>query len=164
MSAMPQAMVRLVELVFTAYMVPALLVPLVWLASRTVRRRAPGETSGSLARLEAAYAVLALAWFAAWLAVRLGVPLERGGVPAAAVSWLGYLLVNLVFAWLLVRFTSGYGGLAEGPVKDRLFLRFLALIVIQPLTTASAFTVLFRTMGVAYRLWSPELPAIQEGI
>jgi hypothetical protein len=162
---MPHALFKVAELVFTSYMVPALLVPVVWLVARVLRRGSPfRETSGGLARLEATYAVLAVAWFGAWLALRLGLPLERGRGVIMVLSWLGYMAVNVVFAWLLVRFTAGYGDLPEGPAKDRLFLRFLAVIAVQPLTTASAFAVIYRTMGVAYRLWAPDLPAIQEGI
>ena len=160
---MPQALFRLAELVFTAYMVPALLVPVVWLASRAAARGSFRETPASLSRLEAAYAVLAGAWFGVWLALRLGLPVAGGRGPVVA-AWLGYVIANVVFAWLLVRFTGGYGGLPEGAAKERLFLRFLALIVAQPLTTAAAFAVIYRTMGVAYRLFSPDLPGIQEGI
>jgi hypothetical protein len=156
---------RALELVFTAYMVPALLVPLVWIGLRVRRAyRGPSrETLLSLARLEAAYALFAVVWLAAWLALPV-LPFERAGRPALALSWLGYLLVNVVFATLLVRFTSGYGGLPDGDDKDRLFLRLLAAVIAQPLTTACAFAVLYRIMGVAYQLKVPGLPVVQEGI
>ena len=83
---------------------------------------------------------------------------------AAIVFWIAYALLNLMLAWLLVRFTAGYGDLPEGPSRDRLFLRFLSAIVVQPMATACAFTVLYRIMGVVYHLKVPGLGAVQEGI
>jgi hypothetical protein len=103
-------------------------------------------------------------WLGAWLALRVGLPFEHGGRVALALSWLGYLFLNVVFASLLVRFTSGYGGLPEGDDKDRLFLRLLGAILAQPLATACAFAVLYRLMGVAYLLKVPGLPVVQEGL
>jgi hypothetical protein len=43
-------------------------------------------------------------------------------------------------------------------------MRFLGIVVAQPLMTAAAFAVLNRVMGVAWNLQVPDLPAIQEGI
>jgi hypothetical protein len=43
-------------------------------------------------------------------------------------------------------------------------MRFLGIVIAQPLMTAAAFVVLNRVMGVAWNLQVPELPAIQEGI
>jgi hypothetical protein len=162
---MEQGIFRALELVFTAYMVPALLVPLVWIGLRLRRAfRGPSpETPRTLARIARSYAVLAALWLAAWLALRV-LPFEPGGRLALAVSWLAYLLLNVVFATLLVRFTSGYGSLPEGDDKDRLFLRLLGVILAQPVTTACAFAVLYRLMGVAYQLTVPGLPVVQEGI
>jgi hypothetical protein len=158
---------RIVELTFTAYAVPALLVPVVWLARRLLRGgrsvRRP-ETANGLNRALAAYAVVLVAWLGARVLVAAGVPVERGGRVAAAVLWIGYALLNLMLAWLLVRFTAGYGDLPEGPPRDRLFLRFLSAIVVQPMATACAFTVLYRIMGVVYHLKVPGLGAVQEGI
>ncbi len=158
---------RLVELIFTAYAVPALLVPLVWLVQRLFRARRPGaarETADRLNRAVAAYGILLLAWVGAWVALVLGVPIERGGRVAGAAFWLAYGLLNFGLAWLLVRFTAGYGDLPEGPLRDRLFMRFLSAIVVQPVATACAFAVLYRIMGVVYHLGAPGLTAVQEGI
>jgi hypothetical protein len=154
---------HLVELVFTAYAVPALLVPLVWLARRLFRRGAP-ETANRLNRAVAAYGIVLLGWVGAWAAVALGVPVERGGRVAGAALWLGYALLNLLLASLLVRFTAGYGSLPEGSFRDRLFVRFLSAIVAQPMATACAFAVLYRIMGLVYHLKVPGLTAVQEGI
>jgi hypothetical protein len=43
-------------------------------------------------------------------------------------------------------------------------MRFLGIVISQPLMTAAAFAVLNRVMGVAWNLQVPDLPAIQEGI
>ena len=145
---------RLVELVFTAYAVPALLVPVVWLVRRLLRGHGSGEARGTADRLNrqvAAYGIVLLAWLSAWIALALGVPIEKGGRVLVAAS-------------LLVRFTADYGDLPEGPARDRLFLRFLSAIVVQPVATACAFTVLYRIMGVVYHLKVPGLAAVQEGI
>ena len=158
---------RLVELIFTAYAVPALLVPLVWLVHRVFRSRRPAsehDTAGRLNRVLAAYGILLLTWFGAWVALILGVPIERGGTMAAAISWIAYGLLNLGLASMLVRFTAGYGDLPEGPSRDRLFVRFLLGVVVQPVATAFAFAVLYRIMGVVYHLRVPGLAAVQEGI
>ena len=154
---------RLVELTFTAYAVPALLVPVVWLARRWLpgRRR---ETADRLNRAIAAYAIVFFAWVGLRLVLAIGVPVERGGQAAAALFWIGYVLLNLLLASLLVRFTAGYGDLPEGSLRDRLFLRFLSAIVAQPVATACAFGVLYRIMGVVYHLKIPSLGAVQEGI
>ena len=158
---------RLVELVFTAYAVPALLIPAVWLGRRALRSlRGPRalESEDRLTRVVALYGTLSAVWFAAWLALALGAPLERAGTAGALLLWTAYGLLNLALATLLVRFTSGYGGLPDGRPKDRLFLCLLSAVLIQPFATAGAFMVLYRVMGVLYRLRVPGLTAVQEGI
>lgn len=158
---------RLVELVFTAYAVPALLVPFVWLARRLLRAVLPGPPPGAADRLNravAAYAIVSAIWIGAWLALSLGVPLERGGRVAGVLCWTAYGLLNLLLASLLVRFTEEYGGLPEGAFKDRLFLHLLSAVAVQPLATAGAFAVLYRIMGFVYHLEVPGLTAVQEGI
>jgi hypothetical protein len=67
-------------------------------------------------------------------------------------------------AWFLLRFTARYGSIPPGPVADRAFMRFLGIVVAQPLMTAAAFAVLNQVMGVAWNLQVPDLPAIQESI
>jgi hypothetical protein len=164
---MPERFFRVVELTFTAYAVPALLVPVVWLARRLIaggrsgRRR---ETPDRLNRAIGAYGVVLLGWVGARVVLAFGVPIERGGRVAVAFFWIGYALLNLLLASLLVRFTAGYGDLPEGPPRDRLFVRFLSAIVVQPVATAFAFTVLYRISGVVYHLKVPGLGAVQEGI
>lgn len=163
---MNQSFVRLVELVFTAYAVPALLVPAVWLARRIGRAFSPENPRAArgLVRVSGVYGALALAWVAVWAAARLGVPIERAGRIATAACWAGYGAANLALAWLLVRFTAEYGSLPDGREKDRLFLRLLGAVVAQPFTTALALSVLTRVAGVAYRLDVPGLTAVQEGL
>ena len=75
-----------------------------------------------------------------------------------------YVATNLLLAWFLLRFTITYGSIPNGRAADRVFLRFIAVIVVQPLMTAAAFAVLNNVMGVAWNAQVPELPAIQEGI
>jgi len=158
---------RLVELVFTAYAVPALLVPLVWLVRRLLRGHRSGatrETADQLNRAVVAYGIVMLAWVGAWAALALGVPIERGGRVAGAALWIAYGLLNFGLASLLVAFTAGYGDLPAGPSRDRLFMRLLSAIAAQPVATACAFAVLYRIMGVVYHLKAPGLTAVQEGI
>jgi hypothetical protein len=166
-SAVDERLFRWVELLFTAYAVPALIVPVVWLSRRLfagARGRQMHESADGLRRAILAYAALAAVWLAAWLALRLGLPIEKGERTAGVLSWLAYGLMNLALARLLVRFTAGYGDVPEGPLKDRLFLQFLSAVVAQPLTTACAFSVLYRIMGVVYHMKVPGLTAVQEGI
>ena len=73
---------RAVELVFTAYAVPALMVPFVWFARRILvaaRGRPVRESAGALNRAIVTYGALAAMWLLAWLALRLGFPIEKGG-------------------------------------------------------------------------------------
>jgi hypothetical protein len=164
---MAHPLFRLVELLFTAYAVPALLVPVVWLTGwlvRLARGGARNPPATVLGHLLTAYTVLAALWVGLWLAVRLGVPIEKGGQAAGALTWAAFALLNIVLAWLLVRFTGSYGEIPEGSPKDRLFVRFLTAIVAQPIMTACAFAVLYRIMGLVYHLNVPALQAVQEGI
>ncbi len=157
---------RLVELIFTAYAVPALIVPFVWLARRLLRGRgaAPQESAERLNRAAAIYGLVSVVWIGAWVVLVLGVPIEKGGKTAGALLWLGYGTLNVLMASLLVRFTAGYGALPESAAKDRLFLRFLSAVAAQPVATACAFAVLYRIMGFVYHLRVPGLTAVQEGI
>ena len=157
---------RIIEITFASYMVPALLVPLVWfvawiLKSR-VRHAAPAvvEVEGQSRHLFQLF----LVWIALFLAVVAGVPLNRGGPAAVALCWLVYTVTNLLLAWYLFRFTITYGSIPDGKAADRVFLRFIAIIAAQPLMTAAAFAVLNNVMGVAWNAQVPDLPAIQEGI
>jgi len=166
MSAMQGGLFRAAEVLFTAYAVPALIVPFVWVGRKVfaVRGRPLRESGVILNRGVKLYAGLATAWLLAWAAVRAGIPIEKGGPAVHSLFWVAYILLNLALAWLMVRFTAGYGEVPAGPVKDRLFLRFLFVVVAQPMATACAFSVLFRIMGVVYDLRVPGLTAVQEGI
>ena len=161
---MQEQLFRGVELIFTAYMVPALLVPLAWVGGRIFRRFGPRESARRLTRMQIAYAAIACLWFASWLAVRFGLPIEQGGKIVGWLSWAVYFALNLTLAMLLVTFTGEYGALPDGPQKDRLFARFLTIILAQPLATAFAFGVLYRIMGLVYHMNVPLLPGVQEGI
>jgi len=157
---------RIIEITFASYMVPALLVPLVWAAAWLRKRRfhanaqPAAEVEGQSRRLF----WLFLVWLVLFLAVLAGVPLSRGGSAAVAVCWLVYAATNVLIAWFLIRFTTAYGSIPQGRAADRAFLRFIAIVAAQPLVTAAAFAVLNNVMGVAWNAQVPELPAIQEGI
>ena len=163
---MAQMFFRIIEIAFASYMVPALLLPAVWLAGVLLKRRI-GVTRLPAAEIESQWRLLFglfLVWFALFLAVAAGAPLNRGGVTAIAVCWIVYAVTNLLLAWFMLRFTSTYALIPAGQVADRAFMRFLGIVVAQPLMTAAAFAVLNRAMGVAWNLQIPDLPAIQEGI
>ncbi len=143
---------RIIEITFASYMVPALLVPLVWVAAWLMKRRLrthaqPATEVEGQSRL---LFWLFLVWFLLFLAV--------------ISCWIVYAATNLLLAWFLLRFTTTYGSIPDGRAADRVFLRFIAIIVAQPLMTAAAFAVLNNVMGVAWNAQVPELPAIQEGI
>jgi hypothetical protein len=157
---------RIIEITFASYMVPALLVPLVWIAAWIFKRRLPAGAQPA-AEVEGQTRLLFwlfLTWFVLLLAVLTGVPLDRGGSLAIVSCWVIYAATNLLLAWFLLRFTSLYGLIPGGRAADRVFLRFIAIVVAQPLMTAAAFAVLNNVMGVAWNAQVPELPAIQEGI
>jgi hypothetical protein len=161
-----QAFLRITEIIFASYMVPALLVPVAWFLAWMLRRRL-GRMVPAAAEVERQWRVLRilfLVWLALFLVVVGGMRLNRGGVVAVAICWSIYALTNFLLAWFLLRFTATYGSIPPGPVADRAFMRFLGIVVAQPLMTAAAFTVLNQVMGVAWNLQVPNLPAIQEGI
>jgi len=163
---MAQMFFRIIEIAFASYMVPALLVPAVWLAGMLLKRRL-GANRSPAAEIEGQWRLLFglfLVWLVLFLAVVAGAPLNRGGAAAVAACWTVYALTNLLLAWFLLRFTSTYALIPAGQVADRAFMRFLGIVIAQPLMTAAAFAVLNRVMGVAWNLQVPELPAIQEGI
>jgi hypothetical protein len=161
---MREGLFRGAELIFTAYMVPALLVPLVWIGGRILKRIGPSESATRLGRIQNLYAMIAGICFLGWVAVRFGVPIENGGRLIGFMSWLIYIALNFTLAIMLVAFTGEYGALPEGPLKDRLFARFLSIILVQPVATAFAFAVLYRILGLVYHIKVPPLPGVQEGI
>jgi hypothetical protein len=160
-----QALFRTVEVVFTAYAVPALIVPGVWLAVRLLRARHPARPwEDILSRIESVYGALAAFWVVAGAGALLGIPVERGGTVSRVLAWGAYCALNVAFAWLLVRFTAGYSYVREEDERDRLFSKLLLIVVAQPVATACAFALLYRVMGLSYLLAIPGLPAVQEGI
>jgi hypothetical protein len=164
---MAQMFFRIIEIAFASYMVPALLLPAVWLTGLLLKRRIGVTRLSPAAEIEGQWRLLFglfLLWFALFLAVVAGAPLNRGGVAAIVVCWIVYAVTNLLLAWFMLRFTSMYALIPAGQVADRAFMRFLGIVVAQPLMTAAAFAVLNRVMGVAWNLQVPDLPAIQEGI
>jgi len=161
-----QTFLRITEIIFASYMVPALLVPVAWMLAWMLRRRL-GRKGPAVAEVERQWRmlrILFLIWLALFLGVIAGVHLNRGGIVAIVMCWSIYALTNCLLAWFLLRFTATYGSIPPGPVADRVYLRFLGIVVAQPLMTAAAFAVLNQVMGVAWNLQVPDLPAIQEGI
>jgi hypothetical protein len=161
-----QTFLRITEIIFASYMVPALLIPVAWLLAWLLRRRL-GRTVPAAEEVERQWRVLRilfLVWLALFLVVIAGVRLNRGGIVAVVLCWSIYALTNFLLAWFLLRFTATYGSIPPGPIADRVYLRFLGIVVAQPLMTAAAFAVLNQVMGVAWNLQVPDLPAIQEGI
>jgi hypothetical protein len=163
---MPPSFFRIVEVAFTAYVVPALLVPVVLTIGWMSRRRAaqPREASRELTRLVRVHFALVVVWALIWTAMILGVPLERGGSAAAIACWTAYVAANFVLAWVLVRFTAIYGSLPESSTSEALFVRLIGTLAAQPIMTALAFSVLTRIMGVGWNPLAPDLSAVQEGI
>jgi hypothetical protein len=162
---MGPSLFRIVEITFASYMVPALLLPLAWVAAWLLKprlRNAPpvAEVERQSRRLFQLF----LVWFVLFLAVTAGVPLSHWGPVAVVLCWIVYVATNLMLAWFLLRFTITYGSIPNGHAADRVFMRFIAIVVTQPLMTAAAFAVLNNVMGVAWNAQVPELPAIQEGI
>jgi hypothetical protein len=157
---------RVVEIIFAAYMVPALLVPLVWVAAWAFKRRLGADIRPAVEAEKQSRLLfsLFLLWLLLFLAVVAGVSLSRGGGPAVALCWFIYAATNLLLAWFLLRFTATYGSIPDGRTADRVFMRFIAVVVTQPVMTAAAFVVLNNVMGLTWNAQVPDLPAIQEGI
>jgi len=157
---------QIVEAVFTSYLLPALIVPLVWLL-RAITRRSIGVFStgiSSLRLLQSVYEATAVLIILAWVAARAGLRIEGGGRPVAILAWILFGALNLLFATLAVRITGEYGRLSEGGAKDTVFLRFLGAIVTQPIATLAAFSLLYRLLRLVYHRQFPWLDAVQEGI
>jgi hypothetical protein len=156
-----------IETIFTAFAVPALCVLPLWIGQTLLPRkhRVSAEAiSRKLFRLQALCAasgvLLAVGGIAAWM----GVAVERGGRPLTVGTWGLYGLANLLFAAVAIRMTAGYGDLPDGAVKDRLFLCFLGLVVLQPIATAGAFSLLYRLLRLVYHEQFPWLDISPEGI
>jgi hypothetical protein len=162
---MAQTFLRLIEIAFAAYMVPTLLLPAVWIGARLMKRRVGARPPAvEIDRQWRLLSTLFSVWIVLSLAVLAGAHLNRGGVTAVAACWIVYVATNALLAWFLLRFTSIYALIPNGAVADRTFMRFLGIVVAQPLVTAAAFAVLNQVMGLSWNLHVPPLPAIQEGI
>lgn len=163
---MAQTFFRIIEIAFASYMVPALLLPAAWTAAWLLKRRLSRAPQPAM-EIEGQWRLLLglfLGWLMLFIAVAAGAPLNRGGVLAIVFCWTAYALTNVLLAWFLLRFTSTYALIPAGRVADRAFMRFLGIVIAQPLVTAAAFAVLNQVMGVAWNLQVPDLPAVQEGI
>jgi hypothetical protein len=163
---MPPNFFRIVEIAFTSYVVPALLVPVILLIGWVRRTRAvrPREASHELTRLVRVHFAFVLVWALIWIAMMLGVPLQKGGSVTVIACWTAYLAANFVLAWTLVRFTASYGSLPASASSDVLFVRLVGGLAAQPIMTALAFSVLTHVMGVGWNPLVPALPAVQEGM
>ena len=158
--------VRVIEIIFTSFMVPALIMPVLWGGAWLLRRRtvADADVGARLGRTLAAPAFVFALWLLLVAAATAGLPLHAGGRPVVAACWLLYIGSNGLVAWLLLRFIVDYGRIQDGVTADRLFLRFVGVLVAQPVATAAAFVVLNAAMGLVWNELVPALPAIQEGI
>jgi hypothetical protein len=156
-----------IETVFTAYLVPALCVPLIWIffALRDRHRRRPAEiVSRRLLRVQGAHAFSCAVLVAGGLLAWAGVPLEQGGRLLTAAAWVLYAIANVLFAALSVLMTVGYSSLPDGARRDTLFLRFLGLVTLQPIATAGTFSLLYRLLRVVYHRQFPWLDIPTEGL
>ncbi|MGH9441031.1 MAG: hypothetical protein ACRD16_02030 [Thermoanaerobaculia bacterium] len=155
-----------IETVFTAYVVPALLTPVVWLGTIASRKLHPVGASpeARIARIERAYVALGALLLALGLAAWAGVPVERGGRAMTYAAWAMYVALNLLFAGLVGAMATGYPKLPEGRRRDRLFVRFLVETAFQPIVTAGTFLLLYRLLRVVFHRTIPVLGAVQEGI
>src|SRR5260370_35706275 len=87
---------RIIEITFASYMVPALLVPLVWVAAWLMKRRlrAHAQPATEVEGQSRLLFWLVLGWFVLFLAVVAGVPFHRGGSLAVASRCSGYASPN----------------------------------------------------------------------
>src|ERR1700730_8806684 len=132
---MAQMFFRIIEIAFASYMVPALLLPAVWTAAWLLKKRR-GANQQPIRDIERQWRVLSglfAVWLALFLVVLAGAPLNRGGVLAIVVCWAIYALTNLLLAWFLLRFTATYALIPAGRAADRVFMRFLGIVIAQPL-------------------------------
>jgi hypothetical protein len=155
------------ETIFTAFVVPALLTPVVWLAravTRAVRHAPPRPFEARTRRLEVLYLLAGFTLLVGGLLARAGVPVERGGRPLTFFVWALYLAANLLFAGIVVAMTSGYGSVPDGRPKDSMFLRFVGEVCFQVVMTAGAFLLLYRLLRVVFHRTFPGLDVVPEGI
>ncbi len=82
---------RIVEITFASYMVPALLVPLVWVAAWLMKRRlrAHAQPATEVEGQSRLLFWLFLVWFVLFLAVVAGVPFNRAAAFAVLNNVMG---------------------------------------------------------------------------
>ena len=155
-----------IETIFTAFAVPTFLVPIVWLGVKLRGRPVRTGTAlvRNLTRIQAAYAISSALLVSGAVLAWIGVPVERGGRPATLLVWAVYGGANILFAALVLQMTSGYGNLPDGELKDAIFLRFLAIVALQPITTAGAFSLLYRLLRLVYHEKFPWPDVSPQGI
>src|ERR1700738_5396253 len=95
---------RIIEITFASYMVPALLVPPVWVAAWLLKRllRADAQPATEVEGQSRLLFWLFLVWLVLFLAVIAGVPFDRGGSLAVVSCWIVYAATNLLLAWFLL--------------------------------------------------------------
>jgi len=156
-----------IETIFTAFVVPALLIPLLWLVGTIVPafRRGPRRPFDErICLLERVYLSAGALLVAGGVLSWAGVPVERGGRPLTIAAWVVYAAANLLFAGIVMGMTTGYASVPDGRAKDALFLRFVGEVGFQMVMTAGAFLLLFRLLRVVYHQKFPELDVVIEGI
>ncbi|MGH7741501.1 MAG: hypothetical protein ACRENS_05700 [Candidatus Eiseniibacteriota bacterium] len=153
------------EVIFTSYLLPALLLPLVWMARAFARGRVAAPTPPvGLARWLAIHGGLAASLLIACGLAALGVPIERGGAPLTLISWLLFAALHFSFAALASAATSQIPAASGDGARDRLFAAFVLATLLQPAGTAAGLVVLYRLMRLVYHQTLPLFDIVPEGI
>ena len=156
---------QVIELLFTAYLLPALLLPLLWLVAAFRHTTfAVVDPCRALRRLSLAWASTALFFALGWTLAALGAPIEAGGRILTITAWLVFVALHLLFAGLAATITSNYASIPDGASKDSVFVWFLAVVVLQPLATAAGLSVLYRLLRLVYHQNMPGLDLIPSGV
>lgn len=153
---------QIIEIVFTSYLLPALLLPLVWLASAL--RRSTTDPMVVIRRTRFAYLAVAAAFALMWALARSGVPIEAGGRWLTALAWIAFVMLHLLFAMLAATMTAKYASLPEGTAKESSFVFFLAIVVLHPAATAAGVSVLYRLLRLVYHQVLPGIDLVPGGI
>lgn len=161
---MQSEVLRVSELIFTAYLMPALLLPVIWIGAALARHvRAPAGGGGH-ALWFSVHGGAALLLIALWALSATGVPIERGGAAITTLAWLVFAALQLSFAALASSVTSRVSAMAEGSARDALFATFVGFTLLQPVGTAAALAVLLRLMRLVYHQTLPLLDIVPEGV
>lgn len=152
-----------VEVVFTSYLVPVFLLPVLWIASAVLARRGTtirADALGAMRRMMVGYLVVAALVSAAWVLGRWLPPPDAARGVLVPIAWTGFAALNLLFAGLAIGMTSHFAGFPEGPEKDSVFLRFLGVVLLQPLGTAAALALLARLLPPGVHMTFPGFETI----